>query len=452
MATSREELLNKPADFDDAIDDDDESNLWEDLLNEAKQSSSKLQEHKNLIILGDLSCGKTTLIAKLQGNEEPEKGSGLEFAHLTISDEYREDSTKLGLWMLDGDATHTGLLKYALTADNFMDSLILVTVSMAQPWSILKSITNWLSIITDHIDRIGIPNEVMQQCKQKIIKHYQDYVEPDSLSSSRLTAPSSGEDSDPSVLPLGENVLINNLGVPVIVVLTKSDAISTLEKEMDYKEERFDFIQQHVRKLCLTYGAALFYVSVREEKNCDLLHKYIAHRVYGLEFSSPPSVVERDALFIPSGWDSDKKIAILAENLVTIKPDEEFEAVIKRPPALRRPANRDGEVAAEDQQDFLNRCQGLLAKGAPATPVSTRVESTKSAAKPRTGSSPSASPGSPKKSGDSKGSSQQGETVLANFFNSLLTKKSGSPAKASPDSKAARAELDRMTRNSKPST
>lgn len=41
-------------------------------------------------ITGDLSCGKTTLIAKLQGNEEPEKGSGLEFSHLTVSDEYRE--------------------------------------------------------------------------------------------------------------------------------------------------------------------------------------------------------------------------------------------------------------------------------------------------------------------------------------------------------------------------
>jgi len=30
------------------------------------------------------------------------------------------------------------------------------------------------------------------------------------------------------------------------------------------------------------------------------------------------------------------------------------------------------------------------------------------------------------------GGGQQSETVLANFFNSLLTKKSGSPAKASP--------------------
>ena len=77
------------------------------------------------------------------------------------------DTTKLGLWVLDGDPTHTGLLKYALTADNFKDTLIMVVASMSQPWSILKSLTNWLNIITDHIDRIGISHEVMQQCKQK---------------------------------------------------------------------------------------------------------------------------------------------------------------------------------------------------------------------------------------------------------------------------------------------
>jgi len=45
-------------------------------------------------------------------------------------------------------------------------------------------------------------------------------------------------------------------------------------------------------------GASLLYVSVREEKNCDLLSKYIAHRVYGLEFTSSPSVVDKDAVFV----------------------------------------------------------------------------------------------------------------------------------------------------------
>lgn len=28
--------------------------------------------------------------------------------------------------------------------------------------------------------------------------------------------------------------------------------MSTLEKEFDFKEEQFDFIQQHIRKFCLS--------------------------------------------------------------------------------------------------------------------------------------------------------------------------------------------------------
>ena len=32
-------------------------------------------------------------------------------------------------------------------------------------------------------------------------------------------------------------------------------------------------------------------------------------------FQTPALVVEKDAVFIPAGWDNDKKIAILYENM-----------------------------------------------------------------------------------------------------------------------------------------
>jgi dynein light intermediate chain 1 len=35
--------------------------------------------------------------------------------------------------------------------------------------------------------------------------------------------------------------------------------------------------------------------------------------------------------FRPTGWDNDKKIAILHENLQNIKPEESFEDVISKP-------------------------------------------------------------------------------------------------------------------------
>ena len=66
----------------------------------------------------------------------------------------------------------------------------------------------------------------------------------------------------------------------------------------DYKEEHWDFIQLHIRRFCLQFGAALFYTSVKEDKNCDLLYKYLAHRIYGMQFRTPALVVEKDAVFM----------------------------------------------------------------------------------------------------------------------------------------------------------
>jgi hypothetical protein len=42
-----------------------------------------------------------------------------------------------------------------------------------------------------------------------------------------------------------------HLGVMTFVYLFQSDAISLLEKDSEYRDEHFDFIQQHVRKFCL---------------------------------------------------------------------------------------------------------------------------------------------------------------------------------------------------------
>ena len=139
--------------------------------------------------------------------------------------------------------------------------------------------------------------------------------------------------------PVAEGVLTRNLGLDLMVVVNKTDFMSDLEKDYDYKDEHFDFIQQavsqnyfliilseifwayfnrnifQVRKFCLQYGASLFYTSVKEDKNCDLLYKYLVHRIYNFPFKTPALVVEKDAVFIPAGWDNDKKIAILYENM-----------------------------------------------------------------------------------------------------------------------------------------
>lgn len=43
-----------------------------------------------MLVLGDNETGKTTLVAKLQGVEDPKKGSGLEYAYIDVRDDYRD--------------------------------------------------------------------------------------------------------------------------------------------------------------------------------------------------------------------------------------------------------------------------------------------------------------------------------------------------------------------------
>ena len=69
------------------------------------------------------------------------------------------------------------------------------------------------------------------------------------------------------------------------VTLLQSDAISTLEKEMDYKEERFDFIQQHVRKICLNCILSTFFspsLDVYLYNNIHTVHTESIHQQLGL--------------------------------------------------------------------------------------------------------------------------------------------------------------------------
>ena len=73
---------------------------------------------------------------------------------------------RLGIWALDGDPTHTSLLKYALTEENFEHTLVVLVASMTQPWSILDSLEKWASILRHHIDRLRMPPENRREYEQ----------------------------------------------------------------------------------------------------------------------------------------------------------------------------------------------------------------------------------------------------------------------------------------------
>ncbi|XP_068586416.1 cytoplasmic dynein 1 light intermediate chain 2 isoform X2 [Cebidichthys violaceus] len=420
---------------DNNTEEEEGQNLWTSILSEVSTtSSSKLPSGKNILIFGEDGSGKTALIAKLQGADHNKRGRGLEYLYLNVHDEDRDDLTRCNVWILDGDLYHKGLLKFAVSAQSLPDCLAVFVADMSRPWTIMESLKKWASVLRDHVDKLKISPEDMREMEQNMVKVFQEYTEPEDAtpSSPQRRAPPAGED-EAVVLPLGDNTLTHNLGIPVLIVCTKCDAVGVLEKEHDYREEHFDFIQSHIRQFCLQYGAGLIYTSVKEEKNMDLLYKYIVHKMYEFQFTTPALVVEKDAVFIPSGWDNEKKIGILHENLSTVRPEAPFEDFITKPPV--RKLVHEKEINAEDEQVFLMKQQSLLSKQ-PATPTRGATESPgrTSSGSPRpagrTGQSnvTSASPmAAVKKPDPNMKAGAANEGVLANFFNSLLSKKTGAP-------------------------
>ena len=250
----------------------DHENLWSSLLGEVQTSrSSQLPASKCLLVLGDKESGKTTLIAKLQGNEDPKKGSGLEYGYIDVRDEYRDDHTRHSHWILDGDITHATLLNFALTEKNyegrnetlrdlrviyvtwFVDTTVVINVSMTAPWNVMDQLQNWASLLQDHIDKLPISSEQMKEYQRKSLYRWQTYTEPgDEIESSLGGSPTKRPsrtvlDSGDELEPPPEGTLSRNLGLDLIVVVNKTDFMTDLEKDFDYKDEHFDFIQQAVR-------------------------------------------------------------------------------------------------------------------------------------------------------------------------------------------------------------
>ena len=108
-------------------------------------------------------------------------------------------------------------------------------------------------------------------------------------------------------MPLSQGVLKVNLGIPIIVLCNKIDIIHQTGEKAKILQENLDFIQMHLREYSLLYGASVMFTSAkaRESKNLDTLYQYINHRLYDkIKFAKKAQIVEKDELFIPTGFDS----------------------------------------------------------------------------------------------------------------------------------------------------
>ena len=139
------------------------------------------------------------------------------------------EHTRLSVWVLDGDPRHSDLLQFAINTDTVAHTLVVLTISMATPWAIMDQLRTWATILHEHLDSLNLPHDVAQEYQDNMSHAWQSYVEPgdelDGGTSPMKPQPPGAQrhatEEEDVLLPLPENVLTRNLGIPIIVVVTK---------------------------------------------------------------------------------------------------------------------------------------------------------------------------------------------------------------------------------------
>lgn len=126
---------------------------------------------------------------------------------------------------MDGDPGHSNLLKFALNETNYAHTLVILMVSVTTPWSWQDQLQHWIKMLAEHVETLKIDGDVRKKAEQRLVTAWQNYCEtgddldPNSpMSKPALRLPSIDEDD---VLPLPDEVLTRNLGLDIVVVVSK---------------------------------------------------------------------------------------------------------------------------------------------------------------------------------------------------------------------------------------
>ncbi|KAJ3110314.1 hypothetical protein HK098_000609, partial [Nowakowskiella sp. JEL0407] len=127
------------------------------------------------------------------------------------------------------------------------DSVVIISMDWSKPWQFVESLEKWFSVLEKVLE--NSEGESLDILREREKEWFRDYKVPgdDSKDLASVSSPSKEVE-----LPLGDGVLIKNLGIPVIVVCCKSDMMANLEREYSYKDDvQFDYIQLTLRTICL---------------------------------------------------------------------------------------------------------------------------------------------------------------------------------------------------------
>ncbi|ETV80366.1 hypothetical protein, variant 1 [Aphanomyces astaci] len=289
------------------------TNLWQSLLRDSSVRAPI--PSTQVLLLGGTEVGKSSLLQRWQGAKNPnERVQTLavlpsDFTSFHVPSE-EDPACQLNVWSVntDGISSELSFLSLAIDAQKLRHTVALVAIDGSKPWTVKATLEKWLSTLHTVVqDKLAaLPENERSDLLDANVKHFQSYVEP-----GQPSTPSLVKDDD-LAKSLPDGVLTHNAGIPVVVVVCKSDA-------MPEDTVKADFIQYTIRHLALAYGAAVCFTSSKTGANLDVLKDYVMHRSHPNAFkcAQPPKLVDRSAIFVPSGYDS---TSLIEQSLVGSQP------------------------------------------------------------------------------------------------------------------------------------
>ncbi|EFC37079.1 predicted protein [Naegleria gruberi] len=235
------------------------NNVWGSLLKQQK-IDPKLQEgiedSYSIVFLGDAKNGQRSLVRRFQGKEIAgdvyHDTLSIEYTyfkaidstkHDDFSDSTRNDRDKyLNIYQMENQY-FSYLLDFAINPTTFEKTVVVITVDISNTKNIISRTKKWIRILQDHIDEKIIPElkeEGMQRCYDRVKSTFKK-----------------GEQST-SENPNEFTVIDTNLGIPIVLAITKSDMAEKIADSFCTKKSIINIIPHHflnfilfkLRKLC----------------------------------------------------------------------------------------------------------------------------------------------------------------------------------------------------------
>jgi hypothetical protein len=80
-----------------------------------------------------------------------------------------EPISRLNVWVLDGEVAHKNLLKFAINPETIAHSLAVIVINLSQPWDLVESLTRWLKVLQEHMEKNvfpTLPKEYLEQLRK----------------------------------------------------------------------------------------------------------------------------------------------------------------------------------------------------------------------------------------------------------------------------------------------